>query len=1222
MISALEPENARIKLVLWFQYQRAPPLHLGDAAYTEEHQHGGRYTVAASLRQEHEAHAAAVAAAAAAAAQGVGMRGGLARFAHTVSSSSDVSEDAWDALFAEPLPAAVQHAHIAHDVVNGVTAHGAAMLGAGTAAGTGGADVLRAAVNNAPATALACAPESMRNAPLDAAVAAMCANGASGGDAMSALCRTIQQRATTTHPSANPLANNNNKKALRRGLPEKPSAVEIGPPQPSTIGEAFDAALGIAPSRLRRALAEATAADETFTRRAAAAVHDALADPCDAAALAASVSCTAAAATQHSAAAASRCGAALSTLASKHCSARSGSAGAHAARCVHAAVDALPCSSTCRTAMSAMTSPCGGVMPRSEVGFHPADSSVDECEASVSAAQEACGNSNGNGNNVCAQMLHATPPDAVAAVGAVQNRVWSESHPRHTVYWSDGNARGVIPAEVACADTNAVHADLRGNNFLGAVPACVWHRGVAGTGAVHISRNRLSGSIAAIGPDVHTITAGDNKLRGDLAAALGGQLGETSPSPPLLSLTHLDLSRNRIHGTLDALPARAPLLRHLAVAHNALTDSAESAGSVASVLAAMPNLDSYDITGNAFVSHKKNAAADLGASKKAPTSLQVVLRMRAPVAHFCPHCDSGMHGHNCGIHAECRSRPKIRELLPVEVTGDEAAMRYIDHHLEELRAWDASPDHLAALQCTLERAAETGAGGGKRVTRVRLLRTMPAERDTVVSFVIDAVDAEAATAAAAAIRRMRDVHAHAGVSSSGGADASASSLGPLPIAAGCAGTGDAPHVGAVHDIDVRPVCGPGQHGSRCQYSCRTQWQRFSDEVVDSRSFSAQHSRSSSPAALPPGAQHQASSRQLLSSTAVVVKGTPPVLGMGGRNANSAKQPPHPNHVEPHMHQFLGGGAGTSEEPLRFHTKGCAIACRGYTNLALDSCHAWADAAAHTGADTPAARARRTAAGAKLLTCRSHLSDMQSHCGLNFANGDCGSASSSSKSKKSQNSEWTAYTATAGLGGNPAEEECEVCGVYRYLKQYGLFGAVPKTVHVATALAEAQEAHSEREQEANVRSHRFLSSGAHRTEAHAVAAHLGSTSFSAASGNDANPARSDHDLSAVTNAALAHEEERASRHFDDLDDDLDDDLGDSRSSTLSLARDSHDALNSQFPTCSVPSGCAHECTAAAKTMMHSCMAWIDVDVDAAANARVLRRGCGEQLASAEQACGRA
>ena len=33
----------------------------------------------------------------------------------------------------------------------------------------------------------------------------------------------------------------------------------------------------------------------------------------------------------------------------------------------------------------------------------------------------------------------------------------------------------------------------------------------------------------------------------------------------------------------------------------------------------------------------------------------------------------------------------------------------------------------------------------------------------------------------------------------------------------------------------------------------------------------------------------------------------------------------------------------------------------------------------------------------------------------------------------------------------------MCGVYRYLKQYGTFGDVPTTVHVDTALAEAQEA---------------------------------------------------------------------------------------------------------------------------------------------------------------------
>ena len=70
----------------------------------------------------------------------------------------------------------------------------------------------------------------------------------------------------------------------------------------------------------------------------------------------------------------------------------------------------------------------------------------------------------------------AIPDDALSKVAG------PDAHPvaRRHAMWSDQNARGVIPDHV-CSSPGGV-IDLRGNNLVGSVPACVWAQANGGAG--------------------------------------------------------------------------------------------------------------------------------------------------------------------------------------------------------------------------------------------------------------------------------------------------------------------------------------------------------------------------------------------------------------------------------------------------------------------------------------------------------------------------------------------------------------------------------------------------------------------------------------------------------------------------------------------------------------------------------------------------------------------
>ena len=78
-----------------------------------------------------------------------------------------------------------------------------------------------------------------------------------------------------------------------------------------------------------------------------------------------------------------------------------------------------------------------------------------------------------------------------------------------------------MPESVCAVPEGASAVDLRGNNLMGTVPACVW-RGEGRPGRILLARNRLSGTVGALGAHHRRVHVNNNALTGELGAA---QLG-------------------------------------------------------------------------------------------------------------------------------------------------------------------------------------------------------------------------------------------------------------------------------------------------------------------------------------------------------------------------------------------------------------------------------------------------------------------------------------------------------------------------------------------------------------------------------------------------------------------------------------------------------------------------------------------------------------------------
>jgi hypothetical protein len=268
----------------------------------------------------------------------------------------------------------------------------------------------------------------------------------------------------------------------------------------------------------------------------------------------------------------------------------------HLAKCRAAVVDALPCTSTCSAAMVAMSTPCGGFIPRMEQGFSTsthlnplASTGVGDgaaCSAALHAAQGACEHAPGGRDTgdhadiACERLLEATPESLHAEVAtdhANDKLLW--------ISWSEQRARGVVPKAVACGLHGQAHVDLRGNSLMGSVPSCVW-AAARGNSQLYLSRNALSGTVGKLGAHVKHVHLNDNRLHGDLEGAVAHVTG----------VRILDVSGNKkLSGSLGFLRGKHELI-HVDVHDNEFTDGAEEP--VHAVLASLPYLHSYDISRN------------------------------------------------------------------------------------------------------------------------------------------------------------------------------------------------------------------------------------------------------------------------------------------------------------------------------------------------------------------------------------------------------------------------------------------------------------------------------------------------------------------------------------------------------------------------------------------------------------------------------------------------
>jgi len=335
------------------------------------------------------------------------------------------------------------------------------------------------------------------------------------------------------------------------------------------------------------------------------------------------------------------------------------------------------------------------------------------------------------------------------------------------------------------------------------------------------------------------------------------------------------------------------------------------------------------------------------------------------------------------------------------------------------------------------------------ITAVRVERTVPlGGTSTVLSFTLDASSPEAAAAAMRGLRSLRHVAADAA---------------EFPVPAHCApGNGNGDHsrarVGVLQDVEVRMGCPPGLLGSRCQYACRTRWQRFDHRVLpesdDTSHLSAPSRNSHANDELNHrSGSHVSNRRNTVSELGATVRPVPvrKLLELESANANavavadadafpdwSAADADHaehakhandgaydsdeePGHFPAHMKHanqfreevlatthFFHGGDHTKQHKMSMILNGCSIGCRGHANLAQHHCNAFIDSGRSDDA--------------QLDKCTEYLADTEYYCQVSVAGGDC---------PAEKVTPWREQTTAEHT------DACEVCGLLRHWGQHGL-----------------------------------------------------------------------------------------------------------------------------------------------------------------------------------------
>jgi hypothetical protein len=674
----------------------------------------------------------------------------------------------------------------------------------------------------------------------------------------------------------------------------------------------------------------------------------------------------------------------LNTLASKRCVAAARTAPV-LTTCAATLRAALPCSDQCSAAMESMATRCRTFVPRSEHDSIDNDVSsvfhTAACQSTVHAVQSAC---DGTSDGFCAGLLEPTPPSFISEFA---------HHPvmQRGLFWSDQNVAGVVPKHL-CESTGG-HIDLRGNRLVGSVPGCVWAQDNGAT-AVHLSRNMLSGSVGQLGAHVKHLYVNDNRLTGDLHAALGAAA----------ALEHLDVSDNQLMGTLGFLHGKSDV-RHVGISGNEFTDSTGEPV-VERVLAKLGNLRSYDIEGNAF--HPATPRASN------PRAIHVVLRLRNDIAVLCPNLGPEAHEWNCGAMLE--GIPKV------DVNTGEATSA-------------ADGSLLAAIDCAVraavERAAAASRAGrsskhgrsasssssGSIVSGFRRERVMPfmsadrAQHLTLVSFTVELnQDVDAATVAA--VKRSLAPSSSSSTSSlaasAAGLGSSYSGSGSNPNACG-AKTAFLQKVEVEH-VEARGGCPAGLMGPKCSYACMTKWSRV-DEGVQHGSSSPVHdvdhvrsgghgddsrsSRSGSAAMLGSYPHDDSESGPASAATAVSF------MRQIGEGDDDQHRKTGLAHEVDKMVVHLWEGEYADKHELAASTESCVSVCRGHANRAIDTCRDWTNA-----------KADRTAR----FACAAALGDMGETCGLtrSLDNGCRGGHASYTRRAQQREDE-------------DGEHGCQVCG---------------------------------------------------------------------------------------------------------------------------------------------------------------------------------------------------
>ena len=815
----------------------------------------------------------------------------------------------------------------------------------------------------------------------------------------------------------------------------------------ATVGGAVGAHLGMSETRLKT-LTSAPGDDAGVAKTAALARRAAmtsLSDPCEASAVLVALTCGAARRFER---AAGRCAAALNSLTSRACSTAAVAADDGIARqgrlhrwetCAAQAASMLPCSSSCVGALRSLSSSCGGFIPRLEQGFHHGVDDTPQCDAALHAAQSACSGGDGDdggGDTFCARLLEAAPDEAHHAAEALHRKGERFSTTPQTVWWNDQGARGVVPAH-ACKVSHRSHVDLRGNHLLGVVPGCVW-AAPGGVETIYLSRNRLTGDVGMVAPHVRALHVNGNRLTGELGLALERAHG----------LRRLDVADNKLSGHVHDFLHGKTALTHLVLHGNAFTDSPKRP--LSATLAGLPTLETYDVGRNAFAHPlvPVATAALLGGAGANHHHLRhrgvsLVLRLGAPLAHFCPLCDGHAHGFNCGVHEHCRRRPSVREY--VDFPGVHEAAVAMGRHVPQIESWGNEVDTLDSLLCTVkahvlgavaahdvdkgtlgekrktDNSGGGGVGGEHRDVDVRLLRTTEWERSTVVSIEVTVASSSLVPTVLAALQP-GVLSSTTAAAAAGGTGRGARDLVHLAPAEGC----DARAAfGRVEVVAAQALCPTGHMGASCQYVCPTRWERFTQELIP---------RSGSPSPPPPPKSHSAATamgggdirRRLLGlaedhleNARAKVSAAEAKAASAAARANkhaesrwgqSASTWHDAGELPPYkMHVWRGNRLGETRHPLSMSTSACSVGCRGHAHLAADACKHWHD---HRSSSAPGLKDR----------CQSYMRDVVHYCDLGSFERACASGHAS-------------YTPARN---HTEDTGCEVCGLYHHFKQYGAF----------------------------------------------------------------------------------------------------------------------------------------------------------------------------------------